>query len=328
MKFKKLITLSVFPIVFCILLVFADDIWETSLDFTYGPIIHGPSGTFTKFTDEKGNESWSPYAPVDMTVYLDASLDGGGDAMAVLTSATIAHKSWSLEKTSTTRIGDKKISSWEEMDGGTSVSHTAQNCSLDPGTYRWSASGYVETTTYELERTVELTGPGLGVGLEGLENISGGYTTTWVVLHKDKTPLADGINGAWKIIHKYKCSICSYTTEDSGDFGNHICEILCSECNEEVDTKQEHFLACGSEVPGAISGCGLKYWTCQGSGNHTVLMCGRWNSWHTDICGDLYRECSNDGFPFGGCYYWNAHINGVEVCIEDCFGTACSGCDF
>ena len=102
----------------------------------------------------------------------------------------------------------------------------------------------------------------------------------------------------------------------------------CNMCDEEVDPEQRHYKRCGSEVPGATSGCGDLHWTCKSS-SHTVLMCGRFtNSWGTEIlCGEMYRECSNNSFPYGECSYYRAHINGVEVCDDGCFGSSCSGCD-
>ena len=109
----------------------------------------------------------------------------------------------------------------------------------------------------------------------------------------------------------------------------HDCEHEpeeCPRCEENVSTRNEHYKTCGSEVPGTIAGCSVRYWTCQSS-THDVLACGRFNSNGTDVCGMLYRQCTN---PRGECLYgwnrWQRHIDGVEICDEGCFGTSCYGC--
>lgn len=225
MKLKKRISIGLFLLLsFSTLFVLAEDIWETSLTITSGPSFSGPQGVvFTKYTDENGAVTWSPYNPSPMSITLDASLEGGGDAKAVITSASIADTSWSQSKSSTSRIGDKKISSWEEDFGSTQCVHSA-TVSTDAGYYTWSASGYVETTTWELERTVELAGSRpLGV--------SGGYTTSWVILAVDQTPVADGSSGSWRIEEKYKCSQCDFETTNASELSQHSC----SESSESVN---------------------------------------------------------------------------------------------
>lgn len=235
MKRKICIPIVAFFILFSIgaFFVWADDIWETSLSITSGPSFYGPSGTYTKLTDENGVFTWSPSAPpTSVSIYLDASLYGGGDAQAVITSASVTGpngeviKSWSLPQTGSSRVGDKKISSWTDDYGSVSTSHFAENVPTDPGSYSWGASGYVETTTWELQRTVELAGP---------ENIVGGYTTDWVVLHKDQTPVPDGAGGGWSIVEMYGCSKCSFRTEYSSELSDHACH-LCNGGNDSFKT--------------------------------------------------------------------------------------------
>lgn len=110
----------------------------------------------------------------------------------------------------------------------------------------------------------------------------------------------------------------------------HECEhepVRCNGCGEDVATNNEHFKTCGSEVPGATAGCGMKYFICQDSHHHDVLMCGNFSYFIENFCGDLYRRCTNPGFPRGGCHYNTAHAYGVEVCLPGCFGSSCAACD-
>ena len=271
----------------CSLFVLAqtESIWQTSLSITGGPSFYGPQGTvYTKWTDENGNTTWTPSNPATITIYLDASLSGGGDAKAVISSASIGSSSWSLPNTSTSRIGTKRISDWVEDYGSTSRSLSA-TCSTSPGTYSWSASGYVETTTYELERTVELTGPG---------GITGGYTTAWVPLATDKTSVQNGTSGSWTIEEGYKCSKCTFTTTSSTALSNHSC-TLCSGCNLLVPSPNPHAILCDNylyQAHAAAYPSGY-YYTCnQGSLNlHKSRTCTRVNPYGSDMCGQTFHNC-------------------------------------
>lgn len=287
MNRKIRIPLFVFlAIVFSVCSVFVlaqtESLWQTSLSITSGPSFYGPQDkVYTKWTDENGNITWTPSNPATITIYLDASLSGGGDAKAVISSATIGSTSWSLPNTSTSRIGTKRISDWVDNYGSTSRSLSA-TCSTSPGTYRWSASGYVETTTYELERTVETGWP------------TGGHTTTWVILATDTTSVQDGSSGSWTIEEGYKCSKCTFTTTSSTALSNHSC-TLCSGCNLMVPSPNRHAILCNNylyRVHTAAYPNG-HYYTCNPASNnlHKPRTCVRRSLDWSQTCGQTFHDC-------------------------------------
>ena len=193
-----------------------------NIRFLKSPWITGPSGVYTKYTNQEGGVRWSP-SKSDPTVAIHSEASGFGDVTSTLTNITIAGKPFSVSGSGTS-IGSMQVvfgwpfsaaATWAYSSHGKSIAFIET-----PGTYRWSASGNVKLTPYVWEWDLG-SGPNL--------------TGDWV----KKPELADtegalAASGKWRVEHKAECIACKVIADSVADLSPDHDKVLCTApgCNE------------------------------------------------------------------------------------------------
>lgn len=188
-----------------------------NISFLKNPWITGPSGTYTKYTNEKGDVRWSP-GKSDPTVVIQSEARGFGDVTSTLTNITIEEQV-SPVSGSDTSIGSMPVIAGWPFSAEAIWSYSSHGKRIPfietPGEYRWSASGDVKLTPYVWKWKF---------------GVDPYFMGDWV----KKPELADTegakeTSGSWSVVHMAECSGCG----SSGDTASDVCagseSITCSQ---------------------------------------------------------------------------------------------------
>ena len=208
-----------------------------NISFLKNPWITGPSGVYTKYTDQEGNVRWSP-SKSDLTVVIQSEASGFGDVTSTLKNITIAGPPYSTSQ-SGTEIGRMQVVYGFPFSAAATWAYSSHGKSIPfietPGTYSWSASGEVKLTPYAWEWEL-LSGPH--------------WTGSWVPKpNLAKIESAAQTSGTWRVEHKAECIACKVTANTVADLSPAHDKVLC-----------------------AAPGCNALYRKCT-PGNHTSTSC-------------------------------------------------------
>ena len=234
-----------------------------NISFLKLPWITGPSGVYTKYTDQEGNVRWSP-SKSDPTVAIQSEASGFGDVTSTLKNITLAGPPVSTSQ-SGTEIGRMQVVLGWPFSAAATWAYSSHGMSIPfietPGTYQWSASGEVKLTPYVWEWDL-LSGP----------QWTGSWTPKPNLARIESVAVT---SGSWRVEHKAECIACKVTADTVADLSPDHDKVLCTApgCNEtyrKCKPGKHTSKPCPISITrdGGLVYCSIPAWECQPHNTH------------------------------------------------------------